>query len=69
MTSDSTTVLGADNLSGVAVILEVLTVLHEQGIPHRPIEMLFNVSEETYCTEIQQFVFRSSSQRKHMSST
>ena len=59
VTSDGTTVLGADDLSGVAVILEVLTVLRERGIPHRPIEVLFDVSEETYCTGIQQFNFPS----------
>lgn len=55
ITSDGTTVLGADDLSGVATILEVLTVLKENGIPHRPIEVLFDVSEETYCTGIKQF--------------
>lgn len=43
------TVLGADDLAAVAVILEVLTALKESGAPHRPIEVLFSVSEETYC--------------------
>ena len=57
ITSDGTTVLGADDLSGIAVILEVLTVLKERDIPHRPIEVLFDVSEETYCIGIQQFNF------------
>jgi tripeptide aminopeptidase len=44
--SDGTTILGADDKSGVAVILEVLTVLHEQG--HRTaVEVVFSVGEET----------------------
>lgn len=43
------TVLGADDLAAVAVILEVLTALRESGVPHRPIEVLFSASEETYC--------------------
>ena len=57
ITSDGTTVLGADDLSGVAAILEVLTVLKENNIPHRPIEVLFDVSEELYCIGIQEYDF------------
>ncbi|MBC8449242.1 MAG: M20/M25/M40 family metallo-hydrolase [Chloroflexi bacterium] len=45
--SDGTTILGADDKSGVAVILEVLQVLKEQGLPHRPLEVLLTVEEET----------------------
>lgn len=43
------TVLGADDLAGVAAILEALTVIREQNIPHGPIEVLFTVAEEVYC--------------------
>lgn len=44
--SDGTTILGGDDKSGVAVILEALTVLNEQG--HRPtVEVAFTVKEET----------------------
>lgn len=57
ITSDGTTVLGADDLAGVSIILEALSVLKEHEIPHRPIEVLFDVSEETYCTGIQKFDF------------
>ncbi|MBR6769740.1 MAG: M20/M25/M40 family metallo-hydrolase [Lachnospiraceae bacterium] len=57
ITSAGNTVLGADDLSGVAAILEAITVLKESGLPHRPIELLFDVSEETYCTGIGQFDF------------
>jgi len=46
--SDGSTILGADDKSGVAVILEVLQVLQEQGLPHRPLEVLFTVEEETH---------------------
>jgi tripeptide aminopeptidase len=46
ITSDGTTILGADDKSGVAVILEVLRVLVEQGLPHPPLEITLTVSEE-----------------------
>lgn len=57
ITSDGTTVLGADDLSGVAAILEALTALKESGKAHRPIEVLFDTAEEVYCVGIQQFDF------------
>lgn len=57
VTSDGTTVLGADDLSGVTAILEALTALTESGRPHRPVEILFSAAEETYCTGIRQFDF------------
>lgn len=44
--SNGTTILGSDDKSGIAVILEVLTALREQG--RRPsIEIAFTVREET----------------------
>ena len=46
ITSDGTTILGADDKSGVAAILEVLTVLREQGLPHPPLEVVISVGEE-----------------------
>lgn len=46
ITSDGTTILGADDKSGVAVILEVLRVLVERGLPHPPLEVVLTVSEE-----------------------
>lgn len=57
ITSDGSTVLGADDLSGIAIILEALTVLKELQIPHRPIELVFDVAEEAYCIGIQHFDF------------
>jgi tripeptide aminopeptidase len=44
--SDGTTILGADDKAGVAVIMEVLRVLKEEADSHRPIEALFTVREE-----------------------
>lgn len=57
ITSDGTTVLGADDLSGISAILEALTALKESGKKHRPVEILFDTAEEAYCTGIQQFNF------------
>lgn len=47
--SDETTVLGADDLTGVASILEALTVIRERNLPHPDIEVLLPVAEEPYC--------------------
>jgi tripeptide aminopeptidase len=55
ITSDGTTVLGADDLSGVTCILEALTVVKEKNLPHGPIEVLFTVAEETYCRGSREF--------------
>jgi len=44
--SDGTTILGADDKAGVAVIVEVLKVLKEQKIGHGDIDVLFTVAEE-----------------------
>ncbi len=45
--SDGRTILGADDISGVAGILEALQVLAEKKIPHRPVEVVLTVQEET----------------------
>jgi tripeptide aminopeptidase len=45
--SDGTTILGGDDKSGVAVILEVLSVLQERNLSHPPLEVVITVSEET----------------------
>ncbi|MDD4003651.1 MAG: M20/M25/M40 family metallo-hydrolase [Elusimicrobiaceae bacterium] len=46
VTSDGTTILGADCKSGITAILEVLRVLKENRLPHPPLEIAFTVSEE-----------------------
>lgn len=57
ISSDGTTVLGADDVSGLCAILEALTSVREDGAAHRPVEILFDAAEETYCTGIQCFDF------------
>ena len=46
ITSDGTTVLGADDKAGVAIILEVLRTLKEQNEPYPPVEAVFTLTEE-----------------------
>lgn len=46
ITSDGTTILGADDKAGVAGILEMVRVLHEQKLPHGNIILLFTICEE-----------------------
>ena len=40
------TILGADDKSGVAAIMEALRTLVETGAPHRPVEVIFTIREE-----------------------
>ena len=49
VTSDGTTVLGADDLAGVTAIYEAVRHLIETKTPHRPIEILISTGEELYC--------------------
>ena len=44
--TDGTTVLGGDDKSGCAVILETIRCLQEQKIPHAPIDAIFSICEE-----------------------
>ena len=46
MKSDGTTILGADDKSGVSIIVEVIRTLKEQNIPHGDIEVAFTICEE-----------------------
>lgn len=46
ITSDGTTVLGADDKAGIAEILTVIEQLQEQSIPHGPICVAFTPDEE-----------------------
>ncbi len=45
--TDGTTVLGADDKAGLAVMLEVIRVLKEQNIPHGEIQFIITVGEES----------------------
>lgn len=44
--TDGTTILGSDDKSGVAVIMELLRTLKEQQLPHGPLDIVFSVCEE-----------------------
>ena len=44
--SDGTTILGGDDKSGVAAILEVIRSLREEGLAYPPLEVVISVSEE-----------------------
>lgn len=55
--SKGDTVLGADDATGVAAVLEALRAIQENTLPHRPLEVLFTVAEEIYCKGIEQFNF------------
>lgn len=45
-TSGGSTVLGADDKSAIAIILEVLHVLKENSLSHGPLELVFTICEE-----------------------
>lgn len=47
--TDGSTVLGADDGTGIAEILEILTILQEESLPHPDIEVIFSPAEEPYC--------------------
>lgn len=49
VTSDGTTVLGADDLAAVTAIYEAVKYMKENQIPHRDLELLFTTGEELYC--------------------
>ncbi|MCH7950535.1 MAG: M20/M25/M40 family metallo-hydrolase [Candidatus Dadabacteria bacterium] len=46
MKSDGTTILGSDDKSGVAVIVETIRALKDNGIPYGDIEIAFTICEE-----------------------
>ena len=57
ITSAGDTVLGADDFAGVAAVLETLERLSAERTPHPPLELLFTVAEEPYCTGVRYFDF------------
>ena len=44
--SDGTTILGSDDKSGIAAVMESLHRIVEGNLPHRTIEVMFTVCEE-----------------------
>lgn len=55
--SSGKTILGADDCSGIAAILEALQTIKDENISHRPIEVLFTIAEEVYCKGVKKFDF------------
>ena len=49
VTSSGDTVLGADDVTGISAILEMLEVIKENDLPHPDIEVVFFAAEEVYC--------------------
>ena len=45
-TSDGTTILGADDKSAIAIILETIRIIQENNLPHGPLELVFTICEE-----------------------
>ncbi|MDD2390320.1 MAG: M20/M25/M40 family metallo-hydrolase [Desulfobacterales bacterium] len=45
-TSDGTTILGGDDKSAIAILIEVMRTIRERDLPHGPIELVFTVCEE-----------------------
>jgi len=45
-TSDGTTILGADDKSAIAIILETIKIIQENDLPYGPIEIVLTVCEE-----------------------
>lgn len=48
ITSDGTTILGADDNAGLASIIEAIRAIEEKELLHRDIELLFTIGEEAY---------------------
>ena len=57
ITTDGTTVLGADNAAALACFLTAISALVKHRIPHRPIELLISTCEEDFCTGSSVFDF------------
>lgn len=46
VTTDGTTLLGGDDKAGLAIIMNALEELIEEGVPHHPVSVLFTPDEE-----------------------
>ena len=47
ITSDGSTILGADNRAGIAIILFTIEKLKKNTVNHAPLELIFTIGEET----------------------
>lgn len=55
ITSDGSTVLGADDAAAIAVILEAYQEIKEEELPHHSLSFLFPVAEEAYTVGMRAF--------------
>jgi tripeptide aminopeptidase len=55
--SQGDTILGSDDKSAIAAILEAVEIVQERQLPHPPLEFLFTVSEEQGLMGAKQFDF------------
>ncbi len=67
ITSDGTTVLGADDMSGVAAVLEALHHLKEENRPTRELEILLSIGEEKHVKGAKVFDFFQKYRQKNRS--
>lgn len=58
ITSDGTTVLGADDISGITAIYEAVRYLLKNDKQHRDVELLFTTGEELYCKGAKAFDYK-----------
>ena len=62
--SDGKTVLGADDVSGLATIIEALRTINEKKLNHNDIELLITIAEEPYCQGSRYFNFEKIKSKK-----
>ena len=55
--SKGDTILGGDDKSGIAAVLEALRVIKENNLNHRPIEIMFSIGEEGGLNGVKNFDF------------
>lgn len=55
--SDGNTIVGADDVTAIAEILEAVTAVYDNRLQHRTIELLFTVAEEESCQGSRLFDF------------
>ena len=56
--SDGNSVLGSDDATGIAIILEALRIIKENNLKHPDIEVVFFTSEEPYCKGSKAFDYK-----------
>ena len=56
--TDGKTVLGGDDKSGIAAIMEAVRVILEKDLPHRSTEILFTIGEEGGMQGVQFWLFK-----------